>query len=89
MNNVDIVHCSYKPEWVAFDNLPSTPVYSYIAQNLEQTFPNAVTTDEYGYKTVDYFGMTAVNTEAIKTLITLVQNQQKEINELKRQLKNK
>jgi len=86
LSNINVVSYNYKPSWIASENLPSNKQYGYIAQNVEKTFPDLVTTDSHG-KMVDYFGMIAVNTEAIKTLIGIVQSQQKEINDLKQQLK--
>lgn len=56
-----------------------------IAQEVEKVFPELVTTDTEGYKSVSYVNFTAVLLEAIK-------EQQQEINQLKQeiqQLKNK
>jgi len=50
----------------------------FIAQDIEQQFPELVTTLDNGYKSVNYLGMTAVLLQAIK-------EQQAEIDALKRQ----
>jgi hypothetical protein len=51
-----------------------------IAQDVEQVFPELVTTDQNGYRQVDYDRLSAILIEAIK-------EQQKEIDALKDQLK--
>jgi hypothetical protein len=51
----------------------------FIAQDVEKVLPQVVTTDQGGYKSVDYSKITAVLVEAIK-------EQQKQIEELKREV---
>ena len=86
-DNIRTYKFNYKPSWCISENLSTTSQYGYMAQELEKTFPNVVTTDTNGFKMVDYYQMTAVNTEMIKSLITTVELQNKEILELKKQIK--
>jgi hypothetical protein len=51
----------------------------FIAQDLEKVFPNLVTTDENGYKGIDYVKLVPV-------LVKAVQDQQAEIDQLKAQV---
>ena len=50
------------------DDASSTKQVGFIAQNLEQYFPWLVKTDERGFKSVSYAGMTPILTQAIKEL---------------------
>ena len=52
----------------------------FIAQELERIFPELVTTDAQGYKSVNYIGVVPVLVEAVKA-------QQKQIDDMKAQLK--
>jgi hypothetical protein len=58
---------------------PACKQLGFIAQEIEPEFPELVRKDENGNLTVDYSGMTAVLLEAIK-------EQQKQINELSKQV---
>lgn len=56
----------------------------FIAQEVEQIFPELVFTNEVdGYKGVNYAEMSAVLVEAIKEQQTVIEKQQEEINSLK------
>ncbi|MCX6251957.1 MAG: tail fiber domain-containing protein [Bacteroidetes bacterium] len=57
--------------------------FGFIAQELEQVFPLAVNTDNFGYKSVNYANLTAVLAEAIKELNAKVENLEKENAQLK------
>ncbi|WP_299216149.1 tail fiber domain-containing protein [uncultured Aquimarina sp.] len=57
--------------------------YGVIAQEIEKTFPNLVTTNDNGYKSVNYTGLIPVLVEALKEQQQLIQQQQSEITELK------
>ncbi len=51
-----------------------------IAQEVEQILPELVTTDESGYKTVDYVSLTAVLVEAIKEQQETIESLEEKIN---------
>ena len=55
-----------------------------IAQEVEKVLPELVYTDEGGFKSVDYIKITPVLIEAVKEQQTIIDNQQKQIDELKR-----
>ncbi|WP_298543347.1 tail fiber domain-containing protein [uncultured Aquimarina sp.] len=59
------------------------PQYGVIAQEIEKIFPNLVTTNDNGYKSVNYTGLIPVLVEALKEQQQLIQQQQSEITELK------
>ncbi len=63
-------------------NFPTGTKIGLIAQDVEKILPNIVHTDENGYKSVEYANIVAVLVEAVK-------EQQKEIEELKRLIKEK
>ena len=52
--------------WIDQDNYGSNLQTGFIAQELEQQFPDLVSTDTEGYKSIAYGKMTAVLVEAIK-----------------------
>ncbi|MFZ5940296.1 MAG: tail fiber domain-containing protein [Bacteroidota bacterium] len=54
----------------------------FIAQEVEKVYPEMVTTDEKGYKSVDYSKMTVVLLEAVKEQQTLIDEQNKRIEKL-------
>ena len=78
LQSVEVATYAYKPKFVQDENLPSTQQIGFLAQNIQLYFPTAVNTDKNGFKTVDYYQMTAVNTQAIKDLIYAVQALQKD-----------
>ena len=55
-----------------------------IAQELEEVFPELVSDDKEGFKTVEYTALAPILIEAIKEQQTIIDNQQKQIDELKR-----
>ena len=55
----------------------------FIAQEVEQLYPEIVLTDDDGYRSVDYSRLTPVLVEAIKSQQTQIQSQRQEIDELK------
>ncbi len=55
----------------------------FIAQELEPVYPQLVTTDKNGYKSVDYSRLTPILLEAIKELDSLMTIQNQKISELK------
>ncbi|MBQ4820605.1 tail fiber domain-containing protein [Aquimarina sp. MMG016] len=57
--------------------------YGVIAQEIEKIFPNLVTTNKEGFKSVNYTGLIPVLVEAIKEQQKLIEKQETEISELK------
>ncbi|WP_299440124.1 tail fiber domain-containing protein [uncultured Aquimarina sp.] len=57
--------------------------YGVIAQDIEKIFPNLVSTNDQGYKSVNYTGLIPVLVEALKEQQQQIQQQQSEITELK------
>jgi hypothetical protein len=57
--------------------------FGFIAQELENVFPEVVKTDYNDYKSVNYNGMIPVITEAVKEQQAIIEKMQKEIDELK------
>ncbi len=55
-----------------------------IAQEVEKIAPELVITDEDGFKSVDYIKFTPILIEAMKEQQAIIDNQQKQIDELKR-----
>ncbi|WP_158561296.1 tail fiber domain-containing protein [Emticicia sp. C21] len=58
----------WKTEQFKEKNFPESRQIGFIAQEVEQLFPELVNTDEKGYKSVDYARLTPVLVEAIKEL---------------------
>ena len=58
-----------------------------IAQEVETIVPEVVLTDPNGYKAVDYSKLTPVLIEAMKEQQAIIESQQKEIDELKAQMR--
>ncbi|MEP7142288.1 MAG: GEVED domain-containing protein [Ferruginibacter sp.] len=71
----------YKSNAFHLMNFPTDMQYGVIAQEVEKIFPNLVSTNAEGYKSVNYIGLIPVMIESIK-------EQQRQIEELK-QLINK
>ncbi len=67
-------------------NFPKGKQFGFIAQEVEKVFPLAVDTDSEGYKSVQYSHMTALLVEAMKEQQTIIENQQKQIDNLKAEL---
>ena len=86
---IDVASYYYNPLFVKSENLSSDKQIGYLAQNVENVFPTAVSTDISGYKNVDYYQMTAINTIAIKSLIKAVSDLQRENAELKAKLNSR
>jgi trimeric autotransporter adhesin len=59
------------------------PQIGVIAQEVEMVFPELVSTNEKGYKMVDYTKLTPILVEAVKEQQQQIDAQQKEINDLK------
>ncbi|MEE9373886.1 MAG: tail fiber domain-containing protein [Saprospiraceae bacterium] len=60
--------------------------FGFIAQELETVLPNLVAENNKGYKAVNYIGLIPVLTEGIKEQQKLIENQQKELTEVKARL---
>ena len=78
---LDTIYYTYNNELFQDMHFPSGKQIGLSAQNVEQQFPELVLTNKDGYKAVAYDKLTAVTIEAIK-------EQQKEIEELKKNARN-
>jgi hypothetical protein len=68
------------PEW----ELSSDPQIGFIAQELEQVYPELVKTRADGFKGVNYAQLVPVLVEAIKEQQTMIAELQDQVNELQR-----
>lgn len=80
---------NYKTEEFKDKNFPQGEQIGFMAQELERIVPFAVQEDENGMKYVNYSVLAPILVEAIKELKSKVENQEKEIQELKSFLKGK
>ena len=62
--------------------LSDKPQIGFIAQELEEVYPQFVVTKENGYKAVSYAPMVAVLVEAIKEQQTMIESLQQQVNKL-------
>jgi hypothetical protein len=65
------LHYDWKVEEFKENNFTKDRQIGFIAQEIEEIFPEMVLTDAKGYKSVDYARLTPVLVEAIKELKTL------------------
>ncbi len=85
VRDMTVIQYNYKPEFIKGNTDPDAKYFGVIAQDVEKSFPDAVKTDENGYKMVSMNALTAILLQAVK-------DQQKQIDELKKEveeLKNK
>jgi hypothetical protein len=70
---------------ILYDRIDTTEVntFGFIAQELEEVFPELVTTNELGIKGVKYQNAVAILFEALKEQQTQIESQKSEIEELK------
>ena len=66
---------SWVKEIVNGRTMPSGKTLGVVAQELEQYLPELVSTDQNGYKSVDYTKITALLIEAIKDQQQLIEKQ--------------
>ncbi|MBR5958036.1 MAG: tail fiber domain-containing protein [Salinivirgaceae bacterium] len=71
-------------ETLCYDFDDSKKQLGVIAQEVEEIMPELVSTDANGYKSVDYTKFTPILIEAMKEQQAIIDNQQKQIDELKR-----
>ena len=64
-------------------NFPAGRQIGFIAQDMEKIFPELVTKDEKGYRSVAYTGVVPALVEAVKTLKSQLDDKQRQIDELK------
>ncbi len=64
-------------------NFPAGKQMGFLAQEVERVFPELVTKDEKGYRSVAYTGVIPALVEAVKTLKSQVDDKQKQIDELR------
>ena len=67
--------------------LSDKPQIGFIAQNLEEVYPQLVVTKENGYKAVNYAPMVAVLVEAIKEQQAMIEDLQRQVNGLQEKSK--
>lgn len=77
------VSYTHKAEFIKDRGLKEGNQIGFIAQELEQIFPEFVVTSSDGYKAVDYARLTPVLVESLKEVNAKLEAQQAEINELK------
>jgi hypothetical protein len=81
------VSYTHKAEFIKDRGLKEGNQIGFIAQELEQIFPEFVVTSKDGYKAVDYARLTPVLVESLKEVNAKLEAQQSEINELKAAVK--
>jgi hypothetical protein len=87
--NLNGVSFNYNYNSFPDKNFPKEKQIGFIAQDVEKVVPEIILTDEKGFKTVDYSKLTVLLVEALKTQQKMIENQQKEINSLKENVKVK
>jgi len=78
-----------EPVYFEFKNKHSHPKgrnIGFIAQEIEPLFPELISTDASGYLSIDYSKMSAILVQAIKEQQQIIENQEKENNELQNQI---
>ena len=85
LDNLDLIDGVYF-DWVKNENtglqLSGGRQVGVIAQDLEKVYPELVTTNDKGYKTVDYMKLTPVLLEAIKEQQKMIESQNSRIKRL-------
>ncbi|MFH0843056.1 MAG: tail fiber domain-containing protein [Bacteroidota bacterium] len=79
VREMSVISYNYKEEVTKGEIDPGTKFIGVVAQDIEKAFPEAVRTDENGYKAVSLNALTAILLQAVK-------DQQKQIDELKREV---
>jgi hypothetical protein len=79
VRDMGVIMYNYKDEVIKGHEDPQTKYIGVIAQDIEKSFPEAVRTDENGYKAVSLNALTAILLQAVK-------DQQKQIDELKKEV---
>lgn len=86
LDNLHGLTYHYKTEEFPKHLFPKEKQIGLMAQDVEKVYPLAVKTDEEGLKYVNYAALAPILIESIKELKEQVQNQNKEIAELRKQL---
>ena len=86
INTIDGVYYNWKTKQFKDKGFTDERQLGFIAQDIEEFFPEVVLTDNDGYKSVDYGRLTPVLFQAIKEQQQLIKNQSSEINDLKTEL---
>jgi len=79
VRDMAVISYNYKDEVTKGEVDPGTKFIGVVAQDIEKAFPEAVRTDENGYKAVSLNALTAILLQAVK-------DQQKQIDELKKEV---
>jgi hypothetical protein len=84
--SMEAVSWQYKREEHPEKNFPAGRVTGFIAQDIERVYPIAVTNDEEGMKYVNYASLAPLLVAGMKELSGIVEEQRREIAELKKRL---
>lgn len=85
--NLDLVHFKWNDiAATTYHDSKAVVNTGFIAQSVEKPFPELVSTDEHGYKQVNYTNLQLYGLEAIKELKAINDNQAKEIASLQSQI---
>jgi hypothetical protein len=83
VKEVGVIQYNYSEEITKGDPTNNEKLIGVIAQDIEKSFPEAVKTDEKGYKAVSVNALTAILLQAIKDQQKQIDTLQKEVEELK------
>ncbi|PLX23776.1 MAG: hypothetical protein C0599_03870 [Salinivirgaceae bacterium] len=86
LKNIDAVYYNWKNEEFPEQGFSEKREIGFIAQNLEDSFPELVIENEEGVKSINYIKMTTILTEAVKEQQQQIENKDAEIKELRRRL---
>jgi hypothetical protein len=86
LKNIDAVYYNWKNEEFPEQGFSEKREIGFIAQNLEDSFPELVLENEEGVKSINYIKMTTILTEAVKEQQQQIENKDAEIKELRRRL---
>jgi trimeric autotransporter adhesin len=81
VKDMKVIKYNYTNEITKGDTLPDRKYIGVVAQDIEKSFPEAVRTDENGYKAVNLNALTAILLQAVK-------DQQKQIESAKQENQN-
>jgi hypothetical protein len=79
VRDMTVIQYNYSNEFTKGGTDPDTRYFGVVAQEVEKSFPDAVRSDDNGYKMVSMNALTAILLQAVK-------DQQKQIDELKKEV---
>jgi len=83
IRDVGVIRYNFKSEFTKGNPIPDEKYIGVVAQDIEKSFPEAVKTDENGYKAVSVNTLTAILLQAIKDQQVQIETLKKEIETLK------